>query len=259
LDAREYYPKNFDDRWLWRIFVKPLNEYLCAKYIPLCDKIITVSQGIAREYEHAYGVHAEVVMSLPRSSMLSPAAARSDRFRLIHHGSASQSRRIEDMVELMDYTDKRFSLDLMLVGDGPYMSRLRRMVERRRNVRILPPVAMQEIVPFIHQYDIGVFLCPPSNFNLKYALPNKLFEFIQARLAVAVSPSVEMRTIVEDYNCGIVSNDFSPQSMAHALNSLTSEKIAFFKNQSHKAAAKLNAEANQTRVLEIVDDLIGKG
>ena len=65
LDAREYYPLNFDDQWLWRVFIKPINEYLCQQYLGQCDKIITVSDGLAQEYHHAYQINPEVIMSMP--------------------------------------------------------------------------------------------------------------------------------------------------------------------------------------------------
>jgi hypothetical protein len=116
---------------------------------------------------------------------------------------------------------------------------------------------MHEIVPFTNQYDIGLFLVPPTNFNLEHTLPNKFFEFIQARLAVAIGPSIEMKKIVEEYDCGVVSSDFTPKTLAKQLNALTTEKITYYKNQSHKAASVLNADTNRRRIKEIVSELIG--
>jgi hypothetical protein len=58
-------------------------------------------------------------------------------------------------------------------------------------------------------------------FNLKYILPNKFFEFIQARLAVAIGPSVEMKRLVKEWDCGIVAANFEAKSMAAEINRLT--------------------------------------
>ena len=55
------------------------------------------------------------------------------------------------------------------------------MVEASERVRIVPPVLSHEVVSFIHQYDMGIFILEPINFNYTHALPNKLFEFVQAR------------------------------------------------------------------------------
>jgi len=177
---------------------------------------------------------------------------------MIHHGAAARSRKIETMLEMMDYVDERFTLDLMMVArDSRYWSRLVSRVKRRKNIQIVPPVSMQEIIPTTNQYDIGLFLVPPSNFNLQYALPNKLFEFIQARLAVAIGPSIEMSRIVRQFDCGVISQDFDPRSLANELNKLTAEKIMELKKHSHEAAQELNADTNAKRIREIVRDLIG--
>ncbi|MDP1715415.1 MAG: glycosyltransferase [Anaerolineales bacterium] len=257
LDAREYYPRNFDDQWLWRVFVRPINEYLCEHYLSRCNKIITVSDGLAREYNKAYQIDPEVIMSMPPAQEMPLVPAQPGRIRLIHHGQANSSRRLELMIEMMDFLDERFSLDLMLVGDGRYLEKLRRLTLRGKNVKIIPPVPMKDIVPFINQYDVGLYLVQPSNFNIEYMLPNKLFEFIQARLVVAIGPSIDMKKIVEKYDCGIVSQDFSPQSLAQELNKLTPERIMDLKRKSHQAAMQLNAEANGKRIHEIVEDLVG--
>ena len=258
LDAREYYPKNFDDSLRWRILTKPINEYLCDNYLHRCDQIITVSDGLAKKYTEEYRIRCpEVVMSLPYSYSLEPVKNESDKIRIIYHGNANPSRKTEVMVEMMDFVDKRFTLDLMLMKSNPkYWNKIKDMVKGRNNVRVIPPVAVQEIIPFINSYDIGIFLCPPTNFNLKYALPNKLFEFIQARLAIAIGPSIEMQKIVTEYDCGIVSKSFEPRSLAEEINQLTPEKLTYYKEQSHKAAQELHADVNKEKVQHIVQKLL---
>jgi len=257
LDAREYYPRNFNDNWFWRMTRRPVNERLCKTYLKMCDKTLTVSPGLAEEYRREFGVEAEVVMSLPDRQDLQPSLTQLGAIRLIHHGNATPSRKTELMLELMDYLDDRFTLDLMMVvTDAAYWNKIVKMADARKNVRIVPPVPMPKIVTTINQYDIGLFLVPPTNFNLEHTLPNKLFEFIQARLAVAIGPSVDMKAIVEKYECGIVSRDFSPQALAQELNKLDDEKIMALKQKSHQAALALNAEANGIRIREIVAGLM---
>ncbi len=258
-DAREYYPKESEDSLLWNLTIKPFNLLLCQNYLQRVDKILTVSDGLAQQYQQEYGVLPEVFMSLPPFHHLQPKPVNPHQIRIIHHGDASPDRRSEKMIEMMDYVDQRFSLDLMLIpsSNTSYWQKLIRMVEQRNNVRIIPPVKFYEIIPFIHQYDIGLYLCPPTNFNTTYMLPNKFFEFIQARLAVAIGPSIEMKKIVEQYHCGIVSDDFEPKTMAMTLNSLSAEQIEAYKQHAHFATSQLNAEVNCRRMKEIIKELIG--
>jgi len=244
---------------LWRLTYQPIAHFLCQKYLQRVDKILTVSDGLAQQYQHDYGVLPEVFMGLPAFHHLQPKPINPHQIRIIRHGVASPARKIEIMIEMMDYVDQRFSLDLMLVPTSytPYWQRLIRMADQSNNVRIIPPVKFHEIISFIHHYDIGLFLCPPTTFNLTYTLPNKFFEFIQARLAVAIGPSIEMRKIVEQYQCGIVSDDFEPKTMAMALNSLSAKQIEAYKQHAHFAASQLNADVNCRRMKEIIKELVG--
>lgn len=257
-DAREYYPHEYDDQWMWRFLFKDLNEYLCRHFMTQCDQMITVSQTFATEYQREYDVKPEVVLSLPFYQALDPKSVDESRIRIIHHGAIAPSRQIEKMIYLMDHLDARFTLDLMLVapsGDS-YYGFLQQEASKRKNVRIIPPVHYTEIVSFTNQYDIGLFYLEPTNFSLRYTLANKLFEFIQARLAVAVTPT-EMGTIVEKYDCGVVSSAFEIEAMAEKLNALSGEQITYYKHQSHIAAEILNARATSQQIQHIVQRLLG--
>jgi glycosyltransferase involved in cell wall biosynthesis len=257
LDAREYYGREYEDRWQWRLLTKPVNRYLCDRYLHQCDKIFTVNDGLAEEYAKEYGVLPEVVMSLPHFADLEPRPVEDSKIKIIYHGFPSPSRGTETMIEMMDFIDQRFTLDMMLmVSHGKYWEKILSMAKARKNVNIIPPVPMHEIVPFTSQYDIGLYLCPPTSFNQKYTLPNKFFEFIQARLAVAIGPSIEMKKIVDKYECGVVSEDFSPRSLADELNRLTVDRLMFYKQQSHRAAHELCSDTSRKQVQAVFDKLL---
>ena len=181
-----------------------------------------------------------------------------DKIKLIHHGYASPDRVIEGMIETMDYVDSRFHLDLMLVANyqQDYLQQLEQMVKTRNNVRILSPVSFEEIIPFTSQYDIGFYILKPANFNHLYALPNKFFEFIQARLMVAIGPSPEMARLTKQYNLGIIAKDFSAKDMAKSLNVLTKEQILQYKENANKTAKILNAEKEGEKLLKILEEVL---
>ena len=103
---------------------------------------------------------------------------------------------------------------------------------------------------------MGVFLIPPVNFNYANTLPNKLFDFIQARLAVAVGPTPEMAEIVNTYKIGVVSPDFTPKSLAGKLNSIIPEQLQTFKQNSTAAAERLNAEENKKILIELLEKIL---
>ena len=103
---------------------------------------------------------------------------------------------------------------------------------------------------------MGIFLLPPVNFNYENTLPNKLFDFIQARLGVAIGPTPEMAEIVNNYKIGVVSENFTPQSLAEKLVTLTQADIETFKHNANRAAADLNAEVNAEKIKTMISGIL---
>jgi hypothetical protein len=76
-------------------------------------------------------------------------------------------------------------------------------------------------------------------------LPNKLYEFIHAKIAIAISPSLEMKTVVEKYNLGVVSKEFKVESLVAELSKIKKTDISQFKKNAEKASSIENAEYYQ--------------
>ncbi|MCZ8353528.1 MAG: hypothetical protein O9340_02255 [Cyclobacteriaceae bacterium] len=262
-DAHEYAPRHFEDKLLWRIFFQPQNKYLCRQYLKQIACMTTVGSGLAHEYAKHYQVQPSVITNAPAFATLAPTLVDPKQIKLVHHGGANPSRQLERLILMMDFVDERFTLDLILItptnanqATKGYLHTLQELAAKNQRIRILPPVANEKVVESINTYDIGVYLIPPINFNYENALPNKLFDFIQARLAIATGPIQEIAGITNTYNLGIVSKDFEPQSLAEQLNALSSEQIQLFKNNSNKAAQLLNANSNRETMNKLVDQIL---
>lgn len=264
LDAHEFSPLENADHFLWRLVVQPYKNYLCRIYLHQSASMLTVCEGLAREYERVYGIKAKVLMNAPMFHSLTPSHMEEGRIRLIHHGGATPGRHLELMIEMMDYLEERFTLDFMLVPNNSnylarnYLASLKRRAAANPRIRFLEPVPMLEISKKINEYDIGVYILKPNNFNNAHSLPNKFFEFVQARLGIAIGPSPEMARLVKHYNFGVVANDFSPQALAERLNALTVEDMVKFKRAADDAAHELCFEKNAEVLLGEVRKLIGQ-
>ncbi len=258
-DAHEYHPREIEDNPEWVQREQPYKTWLCKEYIPQADYMTTVCDGIAQEYAKNFGVAPEVITNATSFYDLTPTITDAKHIKLIHHGICSPSRKIELMIEMINYLDERFTLDLILVHDiytKPYYDKLVESAIHNNRIQFKPPVATREIPNHTNQYDIGVFILAPINLNYHYALPNKLFEFVQARLALAIAPSPEMTKYVHKYDLGIVADDYTPQNLAAKLNALTQEQIMYYKQQVHQSAYELSADINKKRIATIVAQLL---
>jgi hypothetical protein len=262
-DAHEYAPRHFEDKLMWRIFFQPFNVWLCKKYLPLIHAMTTVGKGLASEYRKNFNVDPTVILNATNYFNLHPAPVEQHAIKLVHMGIANPSRKLELMIEMMEHLDDRFTLDLFLLTPGfasgrtkRYIEDLRKKTSNNTRVRLHPPIKSTEVVKTINQYDMGVFLLPPINFNYENTLPNKLFDYIQARLGIAIGPTPEMAEIVNHYNIGVVSADFTPGNLAKKLNILQKEDIEIFKKNSTIAASELNAEKNKLILLALVEQVV---
>jgi hypothetical protein len=258
LDLHEYAPLQFEDQFVWRFFFQAFNEYLCAAYLHKCDEIMTASPGFVNLYKKNYGVNPQVIGNETDYVDLQPKPVNSEHIRIISHGVAIPNRKLELMIKIMDYMDPRFHLDLMLLPVYPrYYQRLKTLAARRPRVSVLPPVARDEIIPLTNHYDLSFMIFKPLSTNVRYALSNKFFESLQARLAIVMGTSHQPQVeILQHYGCGIVLDSFDPKRIAAQLNRLSAAQIEAYKKKSHLAAAQLTAQKNKEKLNEIVKQLV---
>lgn len=245
-DAHEYAPREFESSLLWRIFHRGFRHYLCRNYLPKADKMITVCDSIADEYKNNFNVSPTVITNAPYRQALTPQSSLDNhRIRMIYQGAGIPERRIEDVIKIMTLLDERFTLDMVLVpGDEKYITKVKLLASKNKFIRFLAPVPPQRIPSLCNQYDVGIYPLKPNGINCRYCLPNKLFEFIQARIAIVVSPLPEIEKVVRKFECGVIAEDFEPRAFAKKLLELDHEKIRQLKYKADLAARVLCAEEN---------------
>jgi len=265
-DAYEYSPLVQENRWWWMLLMAPVVRRILRRYGPQADATITVCTPIAERYKKEFGFDPIIVCNAPRYEAV---PARTDNkkadqprtIRLIHHGAALDDRRLEWMIEALAQMDTRFTLDFMLVGSPKYIKYLDTLGQKLAPGRVTfrDPVAPNQIVQTIAEYDIGFCLIAPSNYNYYMALPNKFFDCIVAGLAVCIGPSPAMMELVQKYGFGCISPSFKPKDVAETLNKLTPDELANMQQAARHAATIYNADKEMAKVIEVYDHLLGKG
>ena len=246
-DAREFYPQQFEDSLRFNLFEKGERFRICSKFLMQCDEVLTVSDMIATRYGDFFKINPKVLLSTPFYQNIS-FRETNNQIKLVHHGVANSNRGLEKMIEIVAESEERFTLDMFLTGNEKYIKYLSGNIKTSR-IRILPPIKHNLIIQTISYYDLGFFYVEPTTVNLKYCLPNKLFEFIQARLAILIGPSPEMMGIVEEHDIGFISKEFSLESMKELLRTIKISDIDNAKSNTEIAAKELCFE-NQIKKIE---------
>jgi hypothetical protein len=260
-DLHEFATRQSEEDRVWNRYAKPVYTWAVQRFVTQADSVTTVSPGLASAYRSEFGIDAGVVPNAtPYRADIQPHPTPADGpVRIVHAGVAGRSRRLEIMVDaVLEANAARpgaFSFDIFLVpGDRAYIEELTRRADAGGGaVRVLPPVAFDQLVPTLSRYDVGLYALPPLNFNQKHALPNKIFEFVQARLAIVIGPSADMRLLVEEHGLGAVADGFAPTDIATSLLGLTPERVDGMKAASDAAALPLSSEEQSSQWKAAVD------
>ena len=83
-----------------------------------------------------------------------------------------------------------------------------------------PPVAPDRIRSAIRSADVGVTMLQDSCLNHRYALPNKLFDYVAAGLPVLGADLTEVKRVVTEHDLGLTVDPSDPGQIAKGLESM---------------------------------------
>ncbi len=242
-DMHEFAPREMEDDWRFRFLLQGYYTWLCKKYLPKADLLITVSEGLKIGYDELCGTSAHVIRNICKSEELSPNPTGTP-IRFVHSGLAVRGRKLEAMIYAVGGLEN-IELDLYLV-EAPrqkrYLRFLKQLASKYENVRIMEPVKPEDIARNLNSYDVGLIVIAASNFSLKHGLPNKLFDYVQARIMTICGPSPDMAEVVNQHHLGYVLDTYEPKELREYIKNLTQEAIVEFKTKADSAAKVLNQE-----------------
>lgn len=253
-DAHEY---SLDELPVKNIKVLPFKKFkswIIKKHIKRATFVTTVSAGIAQLYSEKFSIEVPTVLpNAPQYYDLRPSKSNDNKIKIVYHGLASKSRGLELLIEAMKFQKANLELHLVLVGEKKQINSLKDQSKNLENVFYHDPVETRDLPIFLNQFDVGVFFAPPTTKSLFYSLPNKFFEYIQARLAVLIAPLPEMSDYVTRYNLGLVAKGFSIEDLAVQLKCLNNENVRQFKEASNSVASQLCWEAFEGELGKLIE------
>jgi glycosyltransferase involved in cell wall biosynthesis len=255
-DSHEFAALEFDERQWWRLVYKPFVQRLETAHIGAADAVSTVGPRLADalRVHHRLAECPVVIRSIPDRIALEPRSAAWP-LRLLYHGHVVHHRGLEALIDSMRFWTVPHHLTIRGDGDPGYVATLRQRAAAlgaAARISFEPAVAPDDVVPRAAVgADVGVF-CPPLDTpQRQFTLPNKLFEYIGAGLAVLVSPGADLRALVEAHGVGVVAADAGPDAVAAAVNALDTAKVERFRAAAREAAHVLCWEAER----KVFDDL----
>jgi glycogen(starch) synthase len=236
--------------------------FLEGRWARQADAVITVGECIARVIHERYQLDAQptFIMNCPPYQSVVRELNSGCPFRLLYHGGYWKGQGVEQLILAMHHVN---GAHLYLRGLGYLEKPLRDLAHREgleSKVTFLPPVPMDQLVREAAPFDIGVSAVQGVSLNGRYCLPNKVFEYMMAGLALAVSDLPELRRIVNDHGIGVTFDSSNPSDIARQINDLLAnpERLGQMRANALRAAREVfNFEREGEKLLQIVGDLLG--
>lgn len=193
-----------------RPFVKKIWVIIEKLFLPKIKFGFTVCNSIAEIYKNKYKIELRVVRNLPFKFYANHNTTEFfDRNKkiIIYQGSLNIGRGIELVIDTMKYLDDFLFL---IAGEGDISKQLRDRVKQfglEEKINFLGRIPVSELYKYTMQANLGISLEENLGLNYYYALPNKLFDYIQAGVPVLTSDFPEMSVIVKKYNIGFTTNE----------------------------------------------------
>ena len=253
-DLHEYSPLLHEEHAPWKRSISPYLTWLCQRVLPKVSSATTVSRGLQREYAAQFGAPIALVTNAAPYTHAQPVPTKRP-LKLVHSGACLRNRGLHETIEGVLMSSSDVTLDMYLTPNDPrYLAELRELAESSGGrVRVNDPVPYVDLAAALRRYDVGVFVLRPVNFSYRWSLPNKIFDYIQARLAVLVGPTPEMAGFVAEEGIGVVTEDYSPEAIARAIDALTPEEVERYKSASHEGARRLSSEPQVAVWREAID------
>ncbi len=260
-DSHEYFtevPELAD-----RSFVRKVWEIIERAIVPRLHHAIAVSDSIANAYTEKYGVPFNTIRNFSRKRTVDVDTDLTDaypsKYRLIYQGALNLGRGIELMIDSMQWLPET---TLFIVGDGDISVELKQRVYKLHlSDRVVFPgrIPPDKLIALTSQCDLGLSLEEDMGLNYRWALPNKIFDYIQARIPVLCSDLPEMAGVIERFEIGQVCKSREPEAIAHQISWMVKDQSSrdHWKQMLEIAASELCWEREEVKLKAIISEIIG--
>lgn len=187
------------------------------------DQIITVGDFISKKFKNknVSEIHNyPSLLDFPKRSLLPSQKG----IKIIYSGILDELRCIKEIIEALEYIDEKYNCKLILAGrfNDPEYEKEVRSLKEFDSVDFKGFLEYNELKKLLIQCNIGI-LCFKPIPNQTESLPNKLFEYLAAGLAIVASNFLLWEDILTKNDCGVTVNPEDPKSIAEGIEKIISQ------------------------------------
>lgn len=258
-DSHEYQSEILGFNKFKRFYTKKIEAFLLL----FVDEVITVSDGIANEYQRLFNIKKPYVLINSPNSFSLP--KKNNYFReefnikkeskvFLYQGSISKGRGIETILEAFSKLNQKYGdqYTVVFMGYGVLVEKVKEYSRNNSNIFYQVAVAPDIVLNYTMSADFGLCMTQPNCLNHIYCLPNKFFEYMAANIPVISADLKEVKKLVDEYNLGVVMHEYTTDGLiAAVLRSFEFDEANFNKNIV-KFNADFSWESQAERILSKV-------
>jgi glycosyltransferase involved in cell wall biosynthesis len=224
-DSNELHLESFNSR-IKRAVWRPLQ----ALAVKSCDAIVHAESNRMAYFKEVHGgrsIPQMVIENFPHyQAGFARVANDSGPLKVIYLGALGDDRYTHELIDAGRSMADLIELDFVGFATPEVMADLERRYgpAPAPNIRILPPVAYDEIPSLLKNYHIGIALYKNTNLNNYYCAPNKVYDYLMSGMAVIANDYPGLRKVLEDRRLGACLTEVTPASFENAVNRILREK-----------------------------------
>lgn len=239
---------------------KPLEKLLMFKV----TSGITVNQTIADFLQRKYHKKFIAVYNIPSRNALAkaPFSFRKmfpEKKIILQLGIVDEGRGLEQMIRATRFLPKNFVV--VFLGQGKLENQIKNMAQElqlEKQIQVLSRVAPDEVIATIKEVDLGLALTQKISLSYYYSSPNKLFQYIAAKVPILGSNFPEYKKIILKNGIGEVVDPSQPKLIAQKIIEMT--KAINQKKYRHNlvglAKTKYNWSIEEKKLIEFYQNLV---
>lgn len=236
------------NRWVqhvWRLLEKSI--------VPKLKYTMIANDSYANWFVKNYGIKRPVVVRNLPKKLPSPKLTDNNPKIILYQGAINFSRGIDKMIEAMQLIEVA---EFHIAGRGPMTDEYKDLVIKlnlENKVKFLGNLHPDELRIITEKADVGLSIEENKGLSYYYSLPNKISDYIQARVPVVVSKFPEMQKIVEKYNVGEFISSHEPKHLAEKVKIVLEKGKGSYLPLLETAAKDLCWENEEPKLLELFD------
>lgn len=187
----------------------------------------TVCDSIAQYYKNKYGINLKVLRNVPFYREYQ----REDKFNypnkkvILYQGAVNEGRGVDWIIHAMKHIEDAV---FVIIGDGDKKQEMENLVNTLQlndKVKFWGHLPFYELKGYTNSADLGVCLLEGKGLSYYYALPNRIFDFMQAHVPMLATDFPEIRKIIETEKTGTVINHYEPEYLAQVIEEMLHQPI----------------------------------